>query len=312
MIVGVDEVGRGCWAGPLLVGAVALAGHEIDGLTDSKKLTARRREALAREIRLHAPAMGLGWVSPRLIDEYGLSWALRAATRIAVGQITAEYDEIIIDGTVKLLDDPRVSTLKQADLLIPSVSAASIIAKVARDRYMAKMDHAFQGYGFAQHVGYGTAAHRGALDKYGATPIHRMSFAPLARYGDVVPMQAEASRPSKVERTSGRRAELAAADFLTQQGYEILQQNWRTKWCEIDIVAHKDGVIHFVEVKYRKNTKAGDGLAAITPTKLRQMKKAAEIWTQVNSTVSGNRCLSVIALEKEPMQVVYWLPNIAV
>lgn len=313
MIVGVDEVGRGCWAGPLLVGAVALAGHEIEGLTDSKKLTAKRREELAREIRIHAAAIGLGWVSPRLIDEYGLSWALRAATRMAVDQIAIGYDEIIIDGTVKFIDDPRVSTLKQADLLIPSVSAASIIAKVARDRYMARMDRAFNGYSFARHVGYGTKMHRAALEEYGATAIHRMSFAPLAGYSNSTLLhKKEKARPAKIEYTSGRQAEALAASFLSQQGYDILQQNWRTRWCEIDIVASKDGVIHFVEVKYRKNARVGDGLTAITPKKVEQMKKAATMWAQVNSAITDDQCLSVIALEKEPMRVAHWLPNITV
>lgn len=305
MIVGIDEVGRGCWAGPLVVGAVLLGGADINGLTDSKRLTATQREQYAHQIRQHATAIGIGWISPKMIDTYGLSWALKAASRIAVAQISEPYKEIIIDGTVKFIDDPRVTTLKKADLLVPSVSAASIIAKVARDRYMYKMDSVFQNYGFRTHVGYGTVKHRQALRELGATPIHRMSFAPLGGYAPTAE-----EKEGKVGMTSGRRAEERAADFLRAKGYHIVAQNWRTRWCEVDIIAEKDGVLSFVEVKYRKKVASGDGLAAITKTKLRQMQKAAEMWCHLNNAASVQCQLSVIALEKEPMQVTHWLPSV--
>jgi ribonuclease HII len=103
MILGIDEVGRGPWAGPLVVGAVVLGGAIIEGLTDSKKLTKKRREVLEKEIFMHAEAIGLGWVSAEEIDTIGLSEALRLATRRAVEQITVPYHEIIIDGTVNFL-----------------------------------------------------------------------------------------------------------------------------------------------------------------------------------------------------------------
>ncbi len=303
MIVGIDEVGRGCWAGPLVVGAVMLGGKEIEGLTDSKKLTLARREELALEIRRHAQAIGLGWVSPKLIDRYGLSWALKAASRQAVAQIEQPYTEIIIDGTFKFLNDKRATTLKKADLLVPSVSAASIVAKVARDRYMKKMALVFKKYGFGSHVGYGTLAHRKALAVLGPTPIHRMSYAPLE-------VQAVAEAVDKVSQTSGRQAEVVAARFLEAEGFYIVAQNWRSRYCEIDIIAEKDGVLHFVEVKYRRGVSAGGGLAAITPSKLRQMRKAAEIWCHHNNAANTDCQLSVMALENSPMQVVHWLPSV--
>src|SRR5690606_11380654 len=162
MIVGIDEVGRGAWAGPLVVGAVLLGGVEIDGLTDSKKLTKKQRELLDIEIRQKARGVGLGWVSAKDIDKIGLSGALKLASRRAVAHIRHEYREIIVDGTIRLLDDPRVTLMKKADFLVPSVSAASIVAKVARDNYMRHVDGVFPGYKFRGHVGYGTAAHRAA------------------------------------------------------------------------------------------------------------------------------------------------------
>jgi ribonuclease HII len=182
MIVGIDEVGRGAWAGPLVVGAVLLGTHTIEGLTDSKLLSKKQRERLDIEIRQTAQCIGLGWVSAKHLDTIGLSAALKLASRRALAQINHTYTEIIIDGTIALIDDPRVTLMKKADLLIPSVSAASIVAKVARDKYMTGLDQVFTGYGFGRHVGYGTLMHRTAIASLGVTPIHRLSFAPLAHF----------------------------------------------------------------------------------------------------------------------------------
>lgn len=186
MILGIDEVGRGPWAGPLVIGAVVLGDAEIDGLTDSKKLSRKRREELDVQIREQAAGYGLGWVTAEEIDLIGLSSALVLATKRAVEQVHVPYHEIIIDGTINFLKGTpkgqHVTVMKKADLLIPSVSAASIIAKVARDRYMAEQDEVYPGYTFAGHVGYGTAAHRAAIEQLGVTPLHRLSFAPLQKY----------------------------------------------------------------------------------------------------------------------------------
>jgi ribonuclease HII len=186
MIVGIDEVGRGAWAGPMVVGAVLLGDVTIPGLTDSKKLTKRQREVLDIQIRQQAVAIGLGWVSAKQIDTVGLSAALKLASSKAIAHIRQDYKEIIIDGTIALLDDPRVSLMPKADLLVPSVSAASIVAKVARDNYMKHLDSVFPGYNFTSHVGYGTATHRAAIESQGVTPLHRLSFAPLQRYREDV------------------------------------------------------------------------------------------------------------------------------
>src|SRR5690606_1611997 len=167
MILGIDEAGRGPWAGPLVVGAVVLGGVEIEELTDSKKLTKKKREVLYGEITKKALAYASGWVNSLELDEMGMSEALRLATRRAVEQITVPYSEIIIDGTINFLADTGkgnyVKTMPKADLLIPSVSAASIIAKVERDRYMAALDEKYPGYGFKAHAGYGVAKHREAI-----------------------------------------------------------------------------------------------------------------------------------------------------
>lgn len=215
MILGIDEVGRGPWAGPLVVGAVVLPeGFVLDGLTDSKKLSAKRRAELDVIIREQATGWGLGWVHAEELDAIGLSEALRVATIRAAEAVKSPYHEIIIDGTINFLKETSkgqyVTTLPKADLLVPAVSAASIIAKVARDAYMEQQDGAYPGYGFASHVGYGTAKHQQALQQLGVTPLHRTSFAPIKKLlGEV----SEAVKvPTTVKLSKGAVAEQLVAD----------------------------------------------------------------------------------------------------
>lgn len=188
MILGIDEAGRGPWAGPLVVGAVVLGDIEIKGLTDSKRLSKKRREILYEDIMRYAAACATGWVTSEELDAVGMSEALRLATRRVVEQVKAPYTEIVIDGTVNFLVDTNkggyVQTMPKADLLVPSVSAASIIAKVERDRYMTAQSLIYPEYGFDSHAGYGVAKHRDAIEQHGVTPLHRLSFAPLAHYRD--------------------------------------------------------------------------------------------------------------------------------
>lgn len=310
MILGIDEVGRGPWAGPLVVGAVVLGGVTIEGLTDSKKLTKKKREALEPEILEKAAGWGLGWVTAEEIDEIGLSASLRLATRRAVEQIRTPYHEIIIDGTINFLSDTTkgryVTTMPKADLLVPSVSAASIIAKVARDRYMAEQDDAYPGYGFAGHAGYGVAKHRAAIEQLGVTPLHRLSFAPLAKYANSQVAAADVSDDALViGRTAtaiGSVAETAVANYLVRHGHEIIERNWKTKYCEIDIVSQKDNTLYFTEVKYRKSARQGDGLAAITKRKQAQMTFAAKLYVSHHKN-RHELLLAAASVSGEPPEV---------
>ena len=352
MILGIDEVGRGPWAGPLVVGAVILGGAEIEGLDDSKKLTKKRREALDEVIRKQAAAWALGWVSAGELDEVGMSQALRLATRRAVKQIQSRckennlaFDEIIIDGTVNFLADTAleryVTVMAKADGLVPSVSAASIIAKVAHDQFMAEQDTVYPGYGFASNAGYGVAKHRAAIERLGVAPLHRLSFAPLVKYVEMGSLPSSsgvhsslASPPEMARERSaetsalrerstasvggdsepvarlsttrdiGNAGEQAAADWLAADGHEIIERNWRTWYCEIDIVSLKDDVLWFTEVKYRKNDDFGGGLAAITAKKQQQMRFAAELFMAKHSRYEGcDMCLLAVAVEGNPPTV---------
>jgi ribonuclease HII len=300
MILGIDEVGRGPWAGPLVVGAVVLGDAPIEGLTDSKKLSAKRRDQLDILIREQAAGWGLGWVHAEELDQLGLAESLRVATIRAVEAVHTPYNEIIIDGTINFLKETSkgkyVTTLAKADLLIPSVSAASIIAKVARDAFMAEQVAQYPGYGFEKHVGYGTALHRNAIDTLGITPLHRTSFAPIAKIVKAQTPTIETVSQKLTTKQVGDKGEDKAVIFLESQGHIIIERNWKTKWCEIDIVSQCADTIYFTEVKYRKNTKTGDGFAAITKTKLRQMNFAAEYYHAKHPSIAANQRLVVVSI----------------
>jgi len=181
IIVGVDEVGRGPWAGPVASAAVALyTDTKLYGIKDSKLLNHRQRMKLAGKIRQRAVGIGIGWASHSEIDEFGLTQATRLCMQRAVSYLGCQIDEIIIDGNYNYLAQTHpAKAVVKADRSYKCVSAASIIAKVARDFYMQKMAHIYPGYGFEFHVGYGTKLHLQKLQEFGASPIHRRSYLPV-------------------------------------------------------------------------------------------------------------------------------------
>ncbi len=184
--VGIDEVGRGSLAGPLVAAAVIID-QPIAGLTDSKLLTRPRREKLEMKIRELALAIGIGWVTAKELDEIGLTQAVRSAMERALGGIKLSYDLVIIDGNYNFLaENAKSKCIIKADLSEPSVSAASIIAKVARDEFMIKLSTKYPEYGFDTNVGYGTKHHLDMLDKHGFCDIHRRSFDPVKQIVQVV------------------------------------------------------------------------------------------------------------------------------
>jgi ribonuclease HII len=187
VVIGVDEVGRGCWAGPLVTGAVVL-GQPIAGLKDSKKLSKNQREKLSAQIHTEAKAIGLGWVSPAEVDELGLTEAVRLAMKRALKEIKVHYDKIIIDGNYNFFsDNPKAQAIIKADDTVPAVSAASIIAKVARDNFMRDQAVLFPKYGFEKHVGYGTKLHLEMLNLHGVSSLHRLSYKPVKSIAALVP-----------------------------------------------------------------------------------------------------------------------------
>lgn len=176
-ICGIDEAGRGPLAGPVVAGAVILPKDcEILYLNDSKKLSTKRREELYDEIMEKAVAAGIGMVSPARIDEINILQATYEAMRMAIGELQVKPEILLNDAvTIPQVELPQVPIIK-GDAKSVSIAAASILAKVTRDRLMVQYDELLPGYGFAEHKGYGSAAHIEALKRLGPTPIHRKSF----------------------------------------------------------------------------------------------------------------------------------------
>lgn len=176
-ICGIDEVGRGPFAGPVVAGAVILPkDHPILYLNDSKKLSEKKREELYEVILKEAVATGIGMASPARIDEINILQATYEAMRQAIGNLKVEPDLLLNDAvTIPEVVIPQVPIIK-GDAKSVSIAAASIVAKVTRDRLMEEYDKVLPGYGFASNKGYGSAEHIKALQTLGPTPIHRRSF----------------------------------------------------------------------------------------------------------------------------------------
>lgn len=181
IVAGVDEVGRGAWAGPVTVcAAVTGLRRPPEGLTDSKLLTAKRREALDRTLREWVLSYSLGHASHEEIDQLGMTAALRLAAVRALEDLPVRPEAVILDGTHDYLGTPwRVRTVIKGDQSCVSVAAASVIAKVHRDKRMAELGSGHADFGFADNAGYPSPVHRAALELRGPTPHHRMSWAYL-------------------------------------------------------------------------------------------------------------------------------------
>ena len=191
-IAGLDEAGRGPLAGPVVAGAVIIAAdRRIKGLADSKLLTAEQREALFAVIHERAVAVGIGIVGHETIDRINILQATKLAMAEALARLAVTPDFVITD-FVALRDLPcPQKNLVDGDARCATVAAASIVAKVTRDRLMLEADQKFPEYGFARHKGYATPEHLAALDRYGPCPVHRRSFSGVWRQGELFVLEAQ-------------------------------------------------------------------------------------------------------------------------
>jgi len=182
LMAGVDEAGRGPLAGPVVAAAVILDDlNPIRGLNDSKKLTAKRREALFDEIRARALCCAIAEATVQEIDQLNILQATLLAMKRAVEGLRLPPKLVLVDGNRLPLLPMQAEAIVKGDALVPAISAASILAKVHRDRLCQAMHQQYPLYGFAQHKGYGTAQHLAALQAHGPADCHRMTFAPVAR-----------------------------------------------------------------------------------------------------------------------------------
>uniref|UniRef100_UPI00406CAF12 ribonuclease HII n=1 Tax=Rhodoferax sp. GW822-FHT02A01 TaxID=3141537 RepID=UPI00406CAF12 len=182
LIAGVDEAGRGPLAGPVVAAAVILDDlHPIKGLNDSKKLSALQRDRLYDEIRAKALCCSVAQASVEEIDQLNILQATLLAMRRAVEGLRLKPAKVLVDGNRLPVLDVLAEAIVKGDATVPAISAASILAKVTRDRWCAELDLRYPQYGFAGHKGYGTAEHLAALRAHGACPEHRKTFAPVAQ-----------------------------------------------------------------------------------------------------------------------------------
>lgn len=178
LIAGIDEVGRGPLAGPVVAAAVILSDIQILGLNDSKKLSEKKRETLYEMIQQNAVAIGIGIVDSEEIDEINIYQASKKAMLIAVENLNPHPDFLLVDAMTLPIDLPQENLIK-GDARSNAIAAASIIAKVTRDHLMEEYGKVYPHYGFERNAGYGTKEHLEAIEKYGILPIHRKTFAPI-------------------------------------------------------------------------------------------------------------------------------------
>lgn len=245
-IVGLDEVGRGPLAGPVVVAAVCFDRRIWDSqeewiseIKDSKKLRAAKREELAEKIKLNCKWFDILEMDSEQIDHLNILRATLTGFRQLIdraNQNSFPIDLVLVDGNQTV---PGIKfsqrAIVQGDQFSKSIAAASIVAKVHRDRLMHEYSHVYSGYGFEKHKGYGTQEHREAIKRLGPCEIHRQSFL-----------------KNILKKNEGAESEERALKFLTDRGFELLEKNWRSKIGEIDLIMAKGDSIHFFEVRTSK------------------------------------------------------------
>ena len=263
-LAGMDEAGRGPLAGPVCAACVMLPLEDpIPGVNDSKKLSEKRREQLYEKIMEKALAVGVALVDAGDIDRINILQATRRAMEQAYAAMERRPDLLLTDAMDHLHVDTPIRAMIKGDATSYHIAAASIVAKVTRDRLMAEYEAQWPEYGFARHKGYGTAEHIAALRMHGPCPQHRRSFIATALAPD--------------RKQKGAFGEDMAEKYLASCGIDVLERNWRNGPHEIDIVARDGPETVFVEVKYRADS-AATPAEAVDARKRRSLTRAALAW----------------------------------
>ncbi len=284
IIAGVDEAGRGPLAGPVVASAVVLPeDHPIEGLRDSKKLTLKKRDVLYEKIQEFATAIGVGVVDEKEIDSTNILKATYKAMQIALGSLGVRPEKALIDGYPLPNQVIPNEGIIGGDDKVDSIRAASIIAKVTRDRMMEHYDIIFPEYGFAKHKGYGTKAHIESLKEWKASPIHRKTFRPVMDYMPTLEWY-------RKHRRVGMLGERLAALSLLNNGHTILAMNVRCQpYGEIDIISKKNDTLIFTEVKTISKQSLGTPEEKIDELKLQKLENAIEMYMGENNIKSDVR-----------------------
>jgi ribonuclease HII len=264
VVAGVDESGRGPLAGPVVAAAVVLSRKlKLPALNDSKQLTPDKREELAAQLRTEARDYAVVEIGVDFIDQKNILNAALEAMRRAVGQLNPEPDHVLVDGDTAI---PQLDTLQQpvvgGDGLSNSIAAASILAKVHRDRIMMEYHEQFPSYNFASNKGYATREHLEALKEHGRCPLHRCSF-----------------RPCLPKQELGEWGEAAAAHYLEEKGLELRCRNFTRPFGEIDLVCRDGAQLVFVEVRTgRPGTPPGQLLSSVDLEKQARLLRLARAY----------------------------------
>lgn len=277
LIAGVDEVGRGCLAGPVVCAAVVFPRElrnstcdEIKAIQDSKKLSAKQRLALKIFIEKNALATAIAKVEPLEIDRINILQATfkaaREAVRLVQQKCPAQLNFVLMDGNHAIpgLDVKQEAVIK-GDQFSKSIAAASILAKVTRDQWMTEAAKDFPLYGFEKHKGYGTEVHCDAIQKHGPCELHRMSFLKKLTTKD-----------------KGQEGEDLVVSFLLKNQFKIVDRNWKCKAGEIDIVAEKAGEIHLIEVRSR--SEFADVAQLFPSAKQMKLRQLSEFYQMLNQS----------------------------
>lgn len=291
LVAGLDEVGRGAWAGPVVAAAVILPLDAPDllerlaGVRDSKLMTPAAREDALPRILAAALAVGIGSAPPEEIDRSGILPATRQAMARAIEALPVPPEALILDHVTLPLPIPQ-RAFPRADQTSLSVAAASVVAKVSRDRGMADLDALYTGYEFARHKGYGTASHAAALERLGPSPVHRASFAPVQAVQ--LSLGLTTAQPQRDPRRGlGRTGEDLAARALAERGYVMVERNWRCTVGELDIVARHGECLVFVEVRTRRGAWRGAAEDSVGPSKRRKLVALADAYLQAHAVAPG-------------------------
>ncbi len=334
-IAGVDEAGRGPLAGPVIAAAVILPPDTlIPGLNDSKALSEKRRAELFETIHNTALTIGVGKASPQEIDKYNIRNATHQAMCEALAALSISPDRALIDGDALPGSPFPEQAIIGGDRASLSIAAASVIAKVTRDRLMIDYHAQYPAYGFAGHKGYGSTEHLAALQKHGPCPIHRQSFQGVfeARSSEDFKIFAEGIRAAmnldqlqamgktiaraskhipqdelqvlrllfRKQRTrlqqSGPKGEQLAEKFIAQKGYQIRARGFRALGGEIDLIAEKNDILIFVEVKTATTPHFEQPEARVTPAKQAQIIKVAQAYLHQHPDHAAPR-FDVIAVD---------------
>ena len=275
LICGVDEAGRGPLAGDVYAAAVILPSDaRLSGLGDSKKITEKNRGRLFDEIIEASVDYSIGVASHIEIDEINILQATFLAMNRAIDSLRKKPDIALIDGNRDPGAKCRSMCIVGGDGKSASIAAASILAKVSRDRYMAEMAEKYPEYEFERHKGYGTKLHYEKLHEFGPSEIHRLSF--------LKKLNKKAEPTHKQMR--GNFGEALASEFFSDKGYKILAKNFRSPFGEIDIIAADGNSIVFVEVKLRKNAVFAQAREAVCKDKQNKISATANVWLASNNT----------------------------